>query len=454
LPKDFLHGYASSAYQIEGGTSKGGRGPCNWDRMLSDYPDKGDDACRSYYLWEEDVKLLKQYGCSSYRFSISWSRIKPLGGKPDQVNEEGVEYYNKLINALIAANIEPTVTLHHYDTPLELENRYCGFSAQDPRHLIEDFVSYAEICFERFGDRVKRWLTINEPWIFTSLAYEGLVERCTTADFFRQVSLSLAVGHNTLLVHGYVVRLYRNKFQETQGGQIGIALNYDWVEPIDDSLEAKTAAEISESRSLGWFALPIFKGTQTGAWDHYGDLFPRLTKEELDLLKGSADFFAINHYGTMYATGKLHDPNTATTFRDLDDVEKTHYRNGKPIGRLDAVPWGFKNLLIHCWNTYAKDLNMPVIVYENGYPVEHESKMVLADIINDTHRQEFFHLYIRAMCDAIKYHGVSMMGYHAWSLLDNLEWDNGYKPRFGVTYVDRDNGYKRIPKNSAKTLSK
>ncbi|KFY53879.1 hypothetical protein V496_07362 [Pseudogymnoascus sp. VKM F-4515 (FW-2607)] len=452
LPKDFLYGYASAAYQIEGATSNGGRGPCNWDDMLADFPDKGDDACRSYDLWEEDIKLLKQYGSRSYRFSVSWSRIKPLGGKDDPVNEEGIMYYNALIDGLIAAGIEPTITLYHYDTPLALDKRYRGFATADPKELIEDFVSYSKICFERFGDRVKRWLTINEPWIFASLGAEGLVKNYSRRDFF-------LVGRNSLLVHGYVAQLYRLQFQKVQEGQIGIALNYDWTEPVNDSPEARRAAEISEERSLGWFALPIFKGVQTKSWDHYGVDFPHLTDEELKLLKGSADFFSINHYGTMYATGKQLAPNTATSFREFDDIEKTVYKDGVLIGRRGenghphTVPWGFRNLLIHCWETYAKELDMPIIVYENGYAVEHESKMGLEDIINDKYRQEFYDLYIGALCDVVKDHGVWITGYHCWSLLDNLEWNNGYAPRFGVTYIDRENGYKRIPKNSAKTVA-
>ncbi|KFY20686.1 hypothetical protein V491_03515 [Pseudogymnoascus sp. VKM F-3775] len=432
LPKDFLYGYASAAYQIEGATSKGGRGPCNWDDMLADYPDKGDDACRSYDLWEEDIKLLKQYGSRSYRFSVSWSRIKPLGGKDDPVNEDGIKYYNSLINGLIAAGIEPTITLYHYDTPLPLDKHYRGFAAANPKELIEDFVSYSKVCFERFGDRVKRWLTINEPWIFASLGAEGLVKNYSRRDFFLQVPLSSGnkslltryhtrVGHNSLLVHGYVAQLYRVHFQKAQGGQIGIALNYDWAEPLNNSPEAVKAAEISEARSLGCFS--------------------------------------INHYGTMYTTGKQLAPNTATHFREFDDIQKTLYKDGVLIGRRGenghphTVPWGFRNLLVHCWETYAKELNIPVIVYENGYAVEHESKMELKDVINDEYRQEFYNLYIGALCDAVKDHGVWMTGYHCWSLLDNLEWNNGYAPRFGVTYIDRENGYKRIPKDSAKVVA-
>ncbi|CAH0057217.1 unnamed protein product [Clonostachys solani] len=454
LPPDFLHGYASAAYQIEGATSKDGRGPCSWDDFLKDQPEKGDDACRSYDLWQEDVKLLKQYGAKSYRFSISWSRVKPLGGEDDPVNEKGIEYYNNLINALIDAGVEPTVTLHHYDTPLALDEAYRGFASSDPAPLIADFLSYARLCFERFGDRVKRWLTINE-YLAIAHRLSGKLKGPNGAN----ANIAQRVGHNCLLVHGHTAKLYQTTFKAQQKGQIGIALNYDWVEPLDESELAINAAKIAEERSLGWWALPIFKGIQTKSWDQYGEAFPKLTSEELELVKGSADFFSINHYGTMYATGKVFDPYTKTNFRDLDDVEKTHYKNGVAIGRRGenghphTVPWGFAKMLTHVWKTYAQPLDIPIYVYENGYPVEDESKFSIHDIVNDKYRQEFFDLYIGALCDVVKKEGAKIAGYHCWSLLDNLEWNFGYGPQFGLTYVDRKNGFKRIPKDSSKTVA-
>ncbi|CAH0040016.1 unnamed protein product [Clonostachys rhizophaga] len=432
LPSDFLHGCASAAYQIEGATAKDGRGSCSWDDFLKDQPEKGDDACRSYDLWQEDVKLLKQYGAKSYRFSISWSRIKPLGGKDDPINEKGIEFYNNLIDALIEAGVEPTVTLHHYDTPLALDEAYRRFASSDPTHLVADFLSYARLCFERFGDRVKRWLTINEPWIFCSLAPDGLVKNYTRQDFFR-------IGHNCLSVHGHTAKLYQTTFKAQQRGQIGIALNYDWVEPLDESELAMNAAKVAEERSLGWWALPIFKGIQTNSWDQYREAFHKLTSKELELVKGSADFFSINHYGMMHATGKLFEPYTKTNFRDLDDVEKTHYKNGVAIGRRGenghphTVPWGFAKMLTHVWKIYAQPLDIPIYVYENGYPVEDESKFPIQDIVNDKYRQEFFDLYIGALCDVVKKEGAKIAGYHCWSLLED--------------------GFKRIPKDSSKTVA-
>ncbi|KEZ46413.1 Cyanidin 3-O-glucoside 5-O-glucosyltransferase (acyl-glucose) [Scedosporium apiospermum] len=388
LPADFLHGYASAAYQVEGGASEGGRGPCLWDVALQKYPDNGEEACMSYHLWEEDIKLLQRYGARSYRFSISWSRIKPLGGKDTPINERGVEYYNHLIDGLIRAGIEPTVTLFHYDTPQALQDRYRGFAAVDPAELIEDFVEYARVCFQRFGDRVKRWLTINEPYIWAIHMFDHL-ENWTKADFMRSATV---------------------------------------------------------------------KGTQTDGWDAWGDLFLRFSDEELKLVQGSSDFFSINHYGTMYATGKPYTEADSIGWQTMDEVNKTWVKEGKLIGKRGEnghphnVGWGFRKLLVHCWEEYVKKLDMPIYVYENGFPVEHEAEMPLEQIIDDKDRQQFYSDYIQGLCDAVLDHGVKIEGYHCWSLLDNLEWTCGYTPRFGVTYVDKENGFKRIPKNSAKSV--
>ncbi|KAJ5419424.1 glycoside hydrolase superfamily [Penicillium crustosum] len=438
LPATFLHGYASAAYQIEGATSQGGRGASIWDEFLRDSPENGDTACNSYHLWRNDIELLKQYGANSYRFSISWSRIKPLGGRKDEVNHEGIKYYNDLIDGLLEAGIEPTVTLFHYDVPLSLQRRYRGFAAADSGELVEDFCSFARLCFETFGDRVGK------------VDWGAPVHDMTNKK---------RVGHNCILVHGHVARLYREEFKMTQDGQIGIALNMEWVEPVDESPAAVQAANLATERCIDWFAKPIFLGTQTNAWDRHSDIFPRFSEEELQMLNGSADFFSVNHYGTSYATGRILEPGSKLDIWTMDEVEKSWTKDGILIGRRGhnghphTVPWGFRKVLVYCWDHFAKALDIPIIVYENGYAMENESSMAIESIIDDTARQEYYNNYFQALCDAVKMDGVQVAGYHAWSLLDNLEWHNGYQPRFGVTFVDREAGYKRIPKKSASLLN-
>ncbi|EXJ94407.1 hypothetical protein A1O1_02801 [Capronia coronata CBS 617.96] len=401
LPADFLHGYASAAYQVEGGASDGGRGPASGTlpsrttrmtvKRLVDHTTCGGkmSSCFNRTRLDRIVSPFRGHALSPWHSPVR----NHLGGKSDPVNEEGIRYYDNLINALLDANIEPTITLLHYDIPQALQDRYRGFAAADPSQLVEDFVEYVRICFERFGDRVKRWLTINEVHLLPS-------------HFLCQWGYSPLVGHNSILTHAYAVDLYRSKFQPTQAGVIGIALNNEWVEPIDDSPNAIAAAKLPVARTLGWFADPIFKGTQTVGWEAWGELFPRFSDEEMKLVQGSADFFLINHYGTMYATGKPYTEADSIGWQTLDEVNKTWVKDGKLIGK-------------HGENGHPhSDLDMPIYVYENGFPVEHEADKTLEEIIDDRDRQQFYSDYNQGLCDAVINHGAKIQGYHGWSLLE------------------------------------
>ena len=170
LPSDFQWGFATAAYQIEGGVDKGGRGPCIWDAFFHTDPPpygsvNGDVACDHYHQFEEDLDLLQKYGAKAYRFSLAWSRIIPIGGRNDPVNEEGIAFYDKLINGLLARGITPWITLYHWDLPQGIHERYGGWL--NVEEVQQDFERYARVCFERFGDRVKNWITLNEPWIIS-----------------------------------------------------------------------------------------------------------------------------------------------------------------------------------------------------------------------------------------------------------------------------------------------
>ncbi|KAL2213772.1 beta-glucosidase 1A [Sarocladium strictum] len=452
LPADFVQGFSSASYQIEGGATDGGRGPCIFDKHLHDAgKDNGDVACDSYHLWRQDIDLLKQYRAKGYRFSVAWSRVIPKGGRNDPISEEGIKYYNDLIDGLLAEGITPTITLLHFGVPQELHDRYNSFLAEDPTELIADYVAYSKLCFERFGDRVKTWLTFNEPWIFPSLLSMGMIKNFTMKNFFR-------VGHNILLSHGHIVRLYREDFQKNQGGHISIALKSEWCEPINDTPEAARDAKIAIERTFGWFARPIFLGTQTDAWDHHGKDFPRLTDEELSLLKGSADFMSLNHYGTTWATGLAVRPDGDPRF-NMDEIDKTWVKDGVPIGKRGdeghphIVPWGFRKLLKFTWDTYCKHLDIPINIAECGFAVEFEQTFTLEQIVDDVDRQDYLNQYLKTLCDSVREDGVKISGFYTWSLLDNLEWLSGYGPRFGVTHIDRENGCKRTPKDSTKLLA-
>ncbi|CCO32869.1 beta-glucosidase [Rhizoctonia solani AG-1 IB] len=247
LPSDFLYGYATAAYQIEGGRTDG-KGDSIWDTFVHKEGkitngETGDIACDSYTHYKEDVALLKQFGATTYRFSISWSRVIPLGGRNDPVNEAGIKYYNSLIDELVKEGIAPMPTLYHWDLPQALEDRYGGWLNKEEISL--DFERYARVCFERFGDRVKHWITLNEPWCAASWGYAtGWMAPGRTSDRKKNPTGDTKtepwiVGHSLLIAHAKAVKLYRGEFKSSQKGQIGVTLNCDWAEPYDESPEGK-----------------------------------------------------------------------------------------------------------------------------------------------------------------------------------------------------------------------
>ncbi|ORX36246.1 beta-glucosidase 1A [Kockovaella imperatae] len=460
---DFLYGFASASYQIEGATKTDGRGPSVWDEALLG-KENGDDACDSYHKWRDDIELLKKYGATAYRFSISWSRVIPLGGKEDPVNPEGIKYYSSLIDGLLEAGITPFVTLFHWDTPLELAKRYRSFFAQDAdqERFLADWERYADLCFKEFGDRVKHWITHNEPQIFTILNAMFLEREKFDMETDRWI-----VGENLLLTHARAVHCYRTRYKERQGGVIGITLNIEWIEPIDDSEEAKAAAQHSLDIQVGYYADPIYLGrhNETAKKISHGKI-REFTEEEWGMIAHSSDFFGLNHYSTKWATGKPGKENPNAFEVLFGNVEQVTEKDGKPIGFKGhnghpfTVPWGFNKLLHYISKTWCTVANggrggetLPIYVTENGFAEQDEGEKTLEEIVNDTRRQEYYEGYIGAMGEAMK-DGVIVKGYMGWSLLDNLEWSNGYAPRFGVTHVDRANGFKRTPKQSAYTIKK
>ncbi|KAJ1424425.1 Glycosyl hydrolases family 1, N-terminal conserved site, partial [Sesbania bispinosa] len=246
FPAGFIFGTASSAYQYEGAAKEGGRGPSIWDTFTHRYPEKiqdrssGDVAVDEYHHYKEDVRIMKYMNLDAYRFSISWSRVLPKGKLNGGINQEGVKYYNNLINELLANGIKPFVTLFHWDLPQALEDEYGGFLSP---HIINDFQDYAELCFKEFGDRVKYWITLNEPYSFSNGGYsigilapgrcsKWLNPNCTGGDSGKEPYL---VSHHQLLAHASAVQVYKKKYQASQKGVIGITLVSNWFVPFSDS---------------------------------------------------------------------------------------------------------------------------------------------------------------------------------------------------------------------------
>ncbi|GJE93439.1 glycoside hydrolase family 1 protein [Phanerochaete sordida] len=458
LPADFLWGFATASFQIEGSTNVDGRGKSIWDDY-SKLPGKtldgrdGDVATDSYNRWREDLDLLVHYGVKSYRFSLAWSRIIPLGGRNDPVNEAGIKFYSDFIDALLERGIIPFVTLYHWDLPQALHDRYLGWLNKD--EIVQDYTRYARVCFERFGDRVKHWLTMNEPWCISILGYgRGVFAPGRSSDRMRSPEGDSSTepwiaGHSVILAHAHAVKAYREEFKARQGGQIGITLNGDWALPYDDSPQNIEAAQHALDVAIGWFADPIYLGQYPAYMkEMLGDRLPEFTPEELAVVKGSSDFYGMNTYTTNLCKAGGEDEFQG-------NVEYTFTRpDGSQLGTAAHCPWlqdyapGFRQLLNYLYKRYRK----PIYVTENGFAVKDENAKPLEEALKDDDRVHYYQGVTDSLLSAVKEDGVDVRGYFGWSLLDNFEWADGYITRFGVTYVDYDT-QKRYPKDSGKFLS-
>ncbi|XP_042493206.1 beta-glucosidase 24-like [Macadamia integrifolia] len=455
FPQDFFFGTASSAYQYEGAYSDG-KGESNWDHFTHTHPDKikdrsnGDVAVDSYHRYKEDVALMKDIGLTAYRFSIAWTRILPTGKLSGGVNKEGVQYYNNLIDELLSQGIQPFVTLFHWDVPQALEEEYGGFLSRD---IINDFRDYAEVCYKEFGDRVKFWMTLNEPWTFTVGGYvqgtfpPGKTENAGTDPYL--------VAHNLLLSHASAVDTYRKKYKATQNGQIGITLNYFWMIFYSNSPADIAACQRASDFMFGWFMEPVTTGEYPKSMQKLvGPRLPRFYEEEYEMLKGSYDFLGLNYYTANYAKDALLSGGVPTPFASPSYTTDSHCiqtleRNGIPIGTPTASDWlyiypeGLESMLIDIKIKY----NNPVIyVAENG--ISDDAKLPKAESLQDDLRKEALSDHLQYLRNAMDL-GVNVKGFFLWSLLDNFEWDCGYTVRFGINYVDFNDDLKREPKLSA-----
>lgn len=438
FPAGFKWGSATAAYQIEGAAAEGGRSPSIWD-VFCEVPgnikngDSGMKACDHYHRFREDIKIMKDLGLQNYRLSISWSRLLPSGrGEP---NPEGLEFYNDLINELLANNIQPFVTLYHWDLPQCLQEEYGGWLS---RKSIADFEQYAATCFRCFGDRVKSWITFNEPWCSTVLGFcAGVMAPGNKENPHTEPYLA---AHHFILAHAHAVRRYRAEFKEQQKGVIGITLNQDWRAPLTDKVEDVEAAQRALDFMMGWYADPIWLGDYPASMREIcGDRLPTFTDEEKALVKGSSEFFGLNHYSSGYVAAP---PGKAKTISMWGDVQEGGYFDDQQLDMTDdsrwlrtdmdwaVVPWGIGSLCEYIQKRYNPEGGIEIT--ECGCAVKEDTK---EEAENDTFRVEFFQGYIAQVHEAIK-NGADVRSFFAWSLLDNFEWALGYSKRFGIVRVD------------------
>jgi len=457
FPEGFMWGTATAAYQIEGAWNEDGRGPSIWDTFshtpgLVENGDNGDVACDSYHKFADDIQLMKNLGLKHYRFSISWTRILP-DGTTKVINQKGIDYYNKVIDGLIAAGIKPMVTLYHWDLPQPFQDEG-GWP--NPK-LADYFNEYARVCFKSFGDRVKSWITFNEPICTCWLGYGNGEHAPGIKD---PLNSPFKAAHTLLRAHAKAYHTYDKEFRPTQKGECGITINSDWYEPLDSkNPEDVATAEKLRQFKFGWYANPIF-----GESGDYPEVMkqqlekkskllglpesplPSFTEEEKKMLKGSSDFFGLNHYTTRLVSPVKEQPTELKSEAALVDAKEETDPSWTRTGSawLYIVPWGLRRLL--CWikKTYK---NPPIIITENGCSDRRNDK-------DDQERVNYYRRYIDEVLKAVKLDGVDVKGYTAWSLIDNFEWANGYSERFGLHFVDfSDPKRPRTPKSSAKFYS-
>jgi beta-glucosidase len=447
FPKDFIWGSASAAYQVEGGTKADGRGPNEWDKylnppyslakMVTGVDANGDISINEYdrNQFKKDVRLLKELGINSYRISISWSRVLPEG--TGKVNEAGIDYYNFVINSLLEQGIKPLVTLYHLDMPLALAEKGGWMN----RESVKWFADYSNLCFDRFGDRVKTFLTFNEPSIelffvqsFFDAAEKHKAPEIPASEEF--ISNHFAYIHHLMLAHSEAVNAYHKK---KLGGQIGITYNFMLCEL--DSTASESGSKSLEIVKKVWnnlFMDPVLKG------EYPKDIFDRLKGNingdvqpgDMDIINSAkTDFLGINYYGV-----NMYHEKSGAGFFGLSTGKNS---DNPPMFNGYVNPDAFVKGLVSLKEQYN---NPDILITENGAGYGVEDDTLINGVVNDNLRTSYLGRHISAVHQAIQ-KGVRIKGYYVWCMFDNLEWMMGYIRRFGITYVNFQT-QERIPKES------
>lgn len=442
----FLWGSASAAYQVEGAYQEDGKGPSIWDDWVK-VPGKtynGTDANTAadhYHRYKEDIALMKELGLKAYRFSISWPRIYPQGR--GEVNQAGLQFYSNLIDELVNSGIEPIVTLYHWDLPLALQKEYGGWES---RRIIPDFLAYAKTCFQAFSPRVKYWIVLNEPNIFTQLGYLLAAHPPGKSD----LRAYLQTYHMTALTHAAVVKLFK---EQNYPGYIGSSLAFTPAWTASATQEDCLARDFYYATNCWWLMDIYYKGQYPALGVEYFSrqgALPEMTSEDSALLRQGADladFIGINYYQTTTVAA---NPERGTVSGNGDsggDGIPGLYRN-VTNPKLEYTDWGWaidpdglRLGLIQLKERFRR----PVFISENGLGAF--DRLVNGEI-DDHYRIDYLQRHIAACHQAIA-QGVELWGYCTWSFTDLFSWLNGYEKRYGLVYIDFESGTLRRVKKSS-----
>lgn len=426
FPDHFRFGVATSSYQIEGAVNEDGRGESIWDRFATQpgrilNGDTGAVACDHYHRWQEDLDLIRDLGVHAYRFSVAWPRVLPAG--TGRVEQRGLDFYDRLVDGLLEREVEPHVTLYHWDLPQALEDRG-GWRNRDTAHA---FADYAAVLSERLGDRPVTYSTLNEPWCSSLLAhYIG-----EHAPGIRDLRAALSAAHNLLLGHGLALEAIR---AAAPGVSAGIVLNFSPAYPASDSGEDAEASRRHDGFFNRWFLDPLFRGSYPeDMLELYGAAVPEIGEGDMAVISRPLDFLGVNFY------------NRAVIRHDAE--APLGYVQQRAAGEYTAMNWevhppALTDLLLRLQRDYKPEA---LFVMENGAAFEDE--LTADGRVHDEARRSYLERHIRAALTALQ-GGAGLQGYFAWSLLDNFEWAYGYSKRFGLVHVDFDS-QKRTLKDSA-----
>lgn len=409
FPPGFVWGVATSAYQIEGGATAEGRGPSIWDRFcqvpgaIAD-ASNGDVACDHHRLWQSDLDLIADLGVDAYRFSVSWPRVRPSGA--GAWNEAGLDFYDQLVDGLLARGIKPYLTLNHWDLPDALQQQG-GWAQRDTVHR---FVEYARGLCKRLGDRVASITTHNEPWVMAHLGHESGI----FAPGIQHRATAIQVAHHLLLSHGLAVQALR---ADGVRSELGIVLNLSPMHPASEAPEDIAKTTLEDGRLLRWYMDPLFHGRYpSDVLAYLGADAPAMAAGDMAAIAAPLDFLGVNYYtrSVVSAAGPW-------------DVQ----RSGLPLTDMgwEVYPEGLTELLLRMHRDYPLP---PMYITENGGAFQDQ----LDDgRVHDVQRTDYLVRHIAAMAEAMN-QGVRMKGYMVWSLMDNFEWASGYAKRFGIVHVD------------------